>query len=112
MKRDMDLVREILLKVQARTDIKPSVLKIEGRDEVTVARHVQLLHEAGLLEGVSHKGLNGPPLLWVTDLSWNGHDFIAALENDGVWNRIKASFSSSELANMPLAVLKTSGSDC
>ncbi|ESY64348.1 hypothetical protein X743_31260 [Mesorhizobium sp. LNHC252B00] len=43
------------------------------------------------------------------DLSWEGRDFLAALQNKGVWNQIKQSFSAAELAGLPLSVVKDLG---
>src|SRR5439155_1929098 len=38
MKRDWDLIREILLAVQARPDLRPQPIKLEGYDDMVVAR--------------------------------------------------------------------------
>jgi hypothetical protein len=42
-------------------------------------------------------------------MSWAGHDFVAVLENDTVWSKIKASYSAAQLAALPLEVIKTVG---
>lgn len=110
MTRDMELVRKIIIEIQKREDMTPSVMEIPGYDEVTVARHLQLLMEAGLIDGISSHPISlGYPIIMVQDLTWSGHDFAAALDNEGVWQKIKQSFSAAELATLPLIVLKDIG---
>ncbi|MER9840144.1 DUF2513 domain-containing protein [Mesorhizobium australicum] len=110
MKRDMELIREILLAVQARTDLTPKPLQLEGHDQVVVGRHVEMLSGAGLIDGPPQKRINAPyALVFIKDLSWEGHDFLAALENKGVWNQMKQSFSAAELAGLPLSIVKDIG---
>ena len=50
MKRDMDLVREILLEIEKQY-VSTAIydLKVEGYDIATVAYHCKILHEAGLI---------------------------------------------------------------
>ena len=50
MKRDMDLVRLILLEIEKKY-VSTAIfdLNIEGYDMATVAYHCKIMHEAGLL---------------------------------------------------------------
>ncbi len=50
MKRDMDLLREILLQVETREPKQSLEVKIEGRDRQEIVGHVHLLQEAGFVE--------------------------------------------------------------
>ncbi|WP_189384644.1 MULTISPECIES: DUF2513 domain-containing protein [unclassified Mesorhizobium] len=110
VKRDMELIREILLAVQNRTDLTPRPLTLEGHDEVVVGRHIEMLSEAGLIDGPLSTRVSQPyDVVLIKDLSWEGHDFIAALVNKGVWSKIKQSYSAAELAGLPLSVLKEVG---
>ncbi len=105
MTRDMELVRKILLEVQARTDLRPRVVEISGYDPLIVERHVSLLFKA--LEGIPKPSASpGPPAIFVADSSWEGHDFISALNNDGVWAKMKQSLSAADLATLPLTIIK------
>ncbi|WP_253249887.1 DUF2513 domain-containing protein [Pseudomonas fluorescens] len=59
MKLDKELVREILLAVEAHDEAQGwMTLKIEGRTDKDVSYHVMLLDEAGLLSGISLGGMN------------------------------------------------------
>lgn len=50
MKRDMDLVREILLEIE-KSYVSTAIrdLQIDGYDKETIAYHCKILHEAGLV---------------------------------------------------------------
>jgi hypothetical protein len=110
MTRDMELIRRILIEIQSRKNLDQKTVEIEGVDSVILGRHVEMLFDEGMVEGDSYGYVgHGYREVRVSDLSWAGHDLIAALENSGVWNKIKQSFSATELTVMPLSVLKEIG---
>lgn len=87
MKRNMDLIREILLQKEA--DKTPMVLPdCSGQEEF--AYHVALLKEAGFVEAIIRPDRLGmPKAAQVLRLTWAGHDFLDAARNDTVWNMAK-----------------------
>ena len=110
MTRDMELVRKIISAIQARKDASPQMgIEVEGYDPAIVMRHVEMLLNAGFIDGSQRGTAGGKPLIVVRDLSWQGHDFASAMENESVWETLKAKFSKAELASLPLIVLKTVG---
>lgn len=111
VRRDMDVVREILLHVEAREDLRAREIVIEGRDPLVVGRHIEMLHQEGLLDGTPIRSSSQPDYarVLVRDLTWEGHDLLAAMKNDTVWGQIKSTFSPSDLASMPLKVIKDVG---
>jgi len=87
MKRDMDLIRKILLKIE---DIPyPNIsneFTIQDYHEDQISYHVMLLNEAGLIEAIdfsSHDGLSWIP----TRLTWEGHEFIEASRDESRWEK-------------------------
>jgi len=105
MKRDMDLVRKILLHVEEHDDFQ---FTIEGYGEQEVAYHVRLLVEAELLHGVARTCLDGKIVLQdcgYTCLSWAGHEFLEASRDEGMWAKAKQATSST--GGMVLDVLKS-----
>jgi len=82
MKRDMDLVRKILLQLQASNGQQPDLqpLMDAGHSERQWAEHCALLVEAGLAEPLIYNNseLDGTPLIILSRLTWAGHDFIEA----------------------------------
>ncbi len=81
MTRDMELIRKIILEIQARKDAKFDGLTIPSYDGAVVARHLELMLDAGLIEGQKMDGNDMPfPFVGVKDLTWAGHDLAGALE--------------------------------
>ncbi len=110
MIRDMELIREILLTIQARPDSMLQRFTLDGYDQNVVGRHVQLLVQEGYLDGKVHdSSLQHQLTCFVSDLTWKGHDFVAAIQNDTVWEKIKNAMSPKELATAPITLIKTLG---
>ena len=89
MKRDMDLVRQILVEVEKWPHQHRGVLAFEGRSHEEIAYHVKLLCQAGLMEAIDATSTSG--LNWIPrSLTWEGHEFLDAARDDTRWNRTKA----------------------
>src|SRR5882724_998141 len=90
MKRDMELVRNILRHIEEHDDLN---FALPDYDEQTIAYHVRALADAGLLEGVAcHVG--GMDRMIVLEdcyvhLTWEGHEFLDAARDEGRWNQAK-----------------------
>ena len=114
MKRDMELIRKILLEIESWPDVLPHQIEIENVDKATLHRHIEYLYQAGFIEGHGHRSSmdhRGADHFPITDMSWEGQEFLASIRNDGVWNKIKGSFSPADLAGLPLSILKDVGID-
>jgi hypothetical protein len=91
MKRDWDLIRNLLLKIEERTPEKSlSASDFQG-DTNTISYHLTLLLESGLVVGHSVGTFANQFDCQIQRLSWNGHDFLDAISNDSSWNKIKDS---------------------
>jgi Hypothetical protein (DUF2513) len=91
MKRDMDLARAILLKIEEHPDsdgIGWVSLEIEGRSDREIGYHVMLLHEADLLEAIDASDSEGSDWRPVR-LTWAGHEFLDAARQEGRWQKAK-----------------------
>jgi uncharacterized protein DUF2513 len=91
MKRDMDLVREILIAIEnALFDGGPLQLTPpENYSPDQVAYHIMLLHQAGLIYGFDFSTDVAPD--WRPGyLTWEGHEFLNAARDGGRWARAKA----------------------
>ncbi|WMT92471.1 DUF2513 domain-containing protein [Pelagibacterium sp. H642] len=97
MKRDMDLVREILFAIEAKEDLVPETVEIDGRGDLQVAEHVALLFEAGYIKGhkTEHPEEGHPPIIDVINLTWAGHEFAATISQPDIWDRTKATLAAS-----------------
>nr|DAQ04696.1 MAG TPA: Transcriptional regulator, MarR/EmrR family, emrR, transcriptional regulator, DNA-binding [Caudoviricetes sp.] len=92
MRRDMDLVRDVLKAVadcEAGTLDAP-VLASEERPFQLVAYHVDIMEQAGLVRANVQRSWGGSYVLARVDsLTWAGQDFLAAVSNDGLWAQAK-----------------------
>lgn len=92
MKRDMELIRKILLTVEEQyVDTALYDIKVEGYDLKTIAYHCNILYDAGLIS--NYKGFYADNELQgfgVSSLTWEGHEFIDKIRDDTVWNKTKA----------------------
>jgi hypothetical protein len=89
MRRDMDLVRQVLLAVEANpSSTAPCQLNVNGYSEEQLAYHTCLLHQAGLIEGIEEKNHYGPEVAPVR-LTWAGHEFLEAARELARWSEAK-----------------------
>ncbi|MCL2656844.1 MAG: DUF2513 domain-containing protein [Betaproteobacteria bacterium] len=84
MKRDMDIVRAIILATRDSSGPLDGVPDIP--DEVFAA-HVELMAEAGLVKAASVKGLAGPGAATVLRLTWDGQDFADEITDPTIWEK-------------------------
>ena len=90
MMLDKDLVREILLVVEAsqQDPLGWTPLSLGGREPLEVSYHVMLLHEAGLIVGQDLSTYDG--LEWLPKrLTYKGHEFLDTVRDGEVWELTK-----------------------
>jgi uncharacterized protein DUF2513 len=90
VKRDMELVRDILFAVEASEEIPHGWINLEvpERTEVETSYHVVLMAEAGLIEAQNLSSSSGY-LVMPKRLTWHGHEFLDATREPEVWRRTK-----------------------
>lgn len=92
MKRDLDLVRKILLWMEGSdhgtVHTEP---QIEGFSAEQVGYHVHLMGQAGLITAldITTNGDHSPNAL-PSSLTWAGHDFLDAVKDDTLWEKAKS----------------------
>jgi hypothetical protein len=93
MKRDWDVVRRILLKLEelgnTASYLQPD--GVNGYDHDLVSYHMQLLDEAGLIDADCIRGIGTPLTCLAKRLTWRGHEFLDQIRQDTVWNKVKGS---------------------
>ncbi|MFN0020776.1 MAG: DUF2513 domain-containing protein [Pirellulaceae bacterium] len=80
----MDLIRKILLTIEAEEDA--GGLAKDGYSEQEIGYHCWLILDAGLAEGsdvTCRDGLGSQAILY--GLNWNGHEFLDAARDPGRW---------------------------
>jgi hypothetical protein len=86
MKRDMELIRELMLAIESQDGDENTDLEPAGYDESQIDYHLELLIEAGLVVGEVHHMMGGNrPVMRIERLSWEGHEFLDNARNEPVW---------------------------
>lgn len=103
MKRDMDLVREILLQIEKQY-ISTAIydLEIQGYDMPTVAYHCKILYDAGLISDYKAQYADGDIYYFeVGALTWEGNDYLDKIRDNSIWRKTKDTITQRGL---PLAL--------
>lgn len=87
MKRDMDLIREMLLLIEKNPNVPPYSLEVDdflnlNSDPSIISFHMELMSEAGLVElnRASH---------CVLRLTFAGYDYLDSVRNAKIWRNVK-----------------------
>jgi DNA-binding transcriptional ArsR family regulator len=95
MKRDMGLIRLLLLRLEELDQDGQSVyhfregdpdIDIEGYSWEQISYHYDLADEAGLVDMGSDGIMNG---FLFRRLTWAGHDFVDAVRDEEIWRKTK-----------------------
>ena len=85
MKRDMDLIRSLLLQVEGEDN--PDLSKWTEEQQLY---HMALLIEAEFVHGSIIDDEQGNTRTTITTrLTWSGHEFLDAARNETVWKKAK-----------------------
>jgi hypothetical protein len=94
MKRDMDLVRLMLLRTESNHVDEEVAAKYhaecEKYDAPVRAHHIAIMIEAGLVVGHVTPDQNGfPSKGFILRLTWQGHEFLDAARDDTTWKKVR-----------------------
>lgn len=103
MPRDIDLIRKLMLQFEHDDSSIP-----EGHSTEQVAYHVKQMVNSGLIEATvieaPSPGKMKPTQFIFRDITPTGHDFIAAIKNEGIWSKVKVEFEKKGVG-MTVALL-------
>jgi len=107
MKRDWELIRQILIKLEELPEQEGRLMpgEVEGYDWQVVSYHIKLLHEAGLIEASAVRALGVEPLYYAKTLTWLGHEVLDSIRKASFWNKIKERIRQRGL-DMTMDILK------
>lgn len=101
MKRDMDLVRKLLLWLESLDDSGSPTFDesayFQGYSEGTLSEHRYLIWKAGLARGCDGTTNIGYDAM-LDGLTWEGHDFIEAARNETFWRKALGSIKTAGAA--------------
>ena len=107
MKRDMDLVRKILLAMaEHEHGFAPDRFTIAGYDQDVIGHHVWLMKQGELVTAVdvTCQGDAGPTAL-PGSITWQGHNFLETVRNERVWLKVKAELKDRSIS-LPFSLLQ------
>lgn len=93
MKRDMDLVRHILVAVESAgpEGVLSTAIADQRWSVDDVGYHMLIMREAGLVEANIVKAMSHAfPRAQVSRLTWYGHEMLDAVRDDTVWRKLQA----------------------
>ncbi len=107
MKRDMDLIRGMVLAIRDH-DGQPSATELQSLvcnvDNAVFGYHILLLIQAAMMTAVEtgvRKDRHGVTNLALT---WSGQDFADNIANDGIWASARKTLCDAELESASFAV--------
>lgn len=107
MKLDNDCIREILLFIEDNTDFENSFIdvdiiteKLNAYDINTLYYHIKMIAQADLVDEVFWA--DSRPYE-ISNLSWNGHQYLSNIRDDKVWKMMKD--YTSKLSSVSLQFL-------
>lgn len=111
MKRDMDLVRKILIKMEKDWGYEYLLqsgrkIRIEGYPDSAVHYHLRIMIEAGLITSVFPEGdsnVNSTYIQYPPEIiTWEGQEFLEAIREERTWEKLK-----KEAMNLSFVAIKT-----
>lgn len=92
MKRDLDLVRQVLLQIEALPAGPPAQYRTSEIDDPVLLAHFELVIAAGLVNGkiARSQGARGD-VISISGLTWEGHEWLEMVRSQALWNEIKSS---------------------
>ena len=96
MKRDMELIRKILLQIEDTVDNGVTYcLHINGYSMEQLAYHCSILYEGGYIHYYDNESFSDS--FGVGRLTWDGHDFLDKIREDTIWNKTKDTITEKGL---------------
>ena len=112
MKKDMDLCRKILFKIEELyIDTALLNFQLEKYDNLQIAYHCKILNEDGLIDYYNAQYADNSLYFFsVGSLTWEGHDFLDKIREDTTWNNVKKIIKDKALS-FTLEIAKTIATD-
>ncbi len=114
MKRNMDLIRELLLRLESMETTRGAMYHFALPDDEAdpdlglvdftaqeIEYHARLLIQAGLIDPGNGGAFSG---FTFRSLTWEGHDFLDAIRDDFIWAKTKS--GAREVGGLTFELLK------
>ena len=99
MKRNMDLLRNMLLIIESCPDVPPKTLRLDSfldieSDICVVSLHLELLKEAGFIEAKVLSVDNGVKNFEITRMTFAGYEYLDSIRDAKIWRNVKQKISA------------------
>lgn len=101
VQNNLEITRQILELVRDKESLEATPIELPEFDQAVVMRHAQRLIDDGMADG-NYSLMSGVsfPFVYISDLTTDGHNFLSALEQEDIWNRLTTSLSPKEIASL------------
>lgn len=96
MKRDFDLVREILLAAEAQDFNRTQPIAPANYSNEEIKYHVKIMVDGGLLQMKQHPKIDVPAPVF-DGLTWEGHEFLDSIREQNTWVTVKNTLKEKSL---------------
>lgn len=111
MRINNDCIRDVLLHLEEVLNFENFYQVSSDDDEETVLGYpledvvysLVKLNEAGYIDAKIHKTLNPSTLVFVSSITWSGHQFLDTIRPQTVWDKTKS--SAAQIGSTSLTVL-------
>ena len=99
MKRDLDLIRNMLLLIERCPDVPPKTLRLESfldisGDAQIISLHLELLKEAGFIEAKVRSVQDGVKDYDIRRITFAGYEYLDSIRDAKIWRDVKRRISA------------------
>lgn len=96
MKRDWDLIRKILISVEALPDFNSTLRPedLEGFQKDDVSYHIRMMQQAGFLQAICTDYMSEGTYCIAQQLTWEGQELLSKIRDQSAWNKVKGAIRS------------------
>jgi hypothetical protein len=110
MRRDLDLIRHLLLTLEGEAKyLETEAIEAEARFKENYKdyegewnEHCRWLAEAGLIEGKSIKRSDGYVAIYPERLTWKGTEYLDSIRDKKIWAEVKKQLSRIGSFTLPI----------
>jgi hypothetical protein len=111
MKRDWDLIRQILTAAETKEPGEELFAEEVDADSIAVINgHIAMLYDAGYVKAKILRGKEGIYLAHVQEITFSGYELLGTIRSDSVWSGIKKTAKAKKL-ELSFEVVKQVGKD-
>ena len=107
MRRDMELIRKIVLAIEDHPNGTAPELQFDGYDSSQIGYHSYLMVESGLAIGCDVTILDSLGPEWIINhLTTAGHEFAESARNEYVWDEVREEMKRKGFVSASIDIVK------